>query len=144
MDTVLYPTRTNKARNHHKANTVIKRVRVLKVIEAAYIRDYELRLRFSDNTERIVDFGPFLAQSTNPLIRLYLDSDKFQEFRITGGDLEWNDFDLVFPIIDLYNDELIHSHSKRIRAAKGAQKKSKRTILPTGNGSRPIAKTRKA
>jgi len=56
-----------------------------------------LRLGFSDGTRRIVDFGPFLRQSRNPLIQAYLDPVAFARFTVRDGDLIWDDYDLCFP-----------------------------------------------
>ncbi|HXE51848.1 MAG TPA: DUF2442 domain-containing protein [Tepidisphaeraceae bacterium] len=65
--------------------------------------DFKLRLTFNDATQRTVDFGPFLRGSGNPLIRAYLDPAAFARFEIKDGDLVWGDYDLCFPIADLYD-----------------------------------------
>ena len=64
--------------------------------------DFKLRVTFNDAMERTVDFGPFLRGSRNPLIRAYLDPAAFARFEIRDGDLIWGDYDLCFPIADLY------------------------------------------
>lgn len=64
--------------------------------------DFKLRITFNDATERTVDFGPFLRGSRNPLIRAYLDPGAFARFEVRDGDLVWGDYDLCFPIADLY------------------------------------------
>jgi hypothetical protein len=64
--------------------------------------EFKLRLTFNDGTVRSVDFGPFLRQSRNPLIQAYLDADLFARFTVKDGDLIWGDYDLCFPIADLY------------------------------------------
>lgn len=72
-------------------------------IEAAeHVGGYRVRLVFSHDQERIVDFEPFLRTSPNPMIRRYLDPDNFNVFRVEYGDLVWNDYDLCFSIADLY------------------------------------------
>ena len=68
--------------------------------------DLRLKLSFSDGNHRIVDFGPFLASSRNPLIRAYLDPALFAQFTIKAGDIFWGDYDLCFPIADLYEGRL--------------------------------------
>ena len=68
--------------------------------------DYRLRLNFDDGTEQIVDFKPFLQQSIHPDIRAYLEPARFATFRIEYGDLVWGDYDLCFPIMDLYHNRL--------------------------------------
>jgi hypothetical protein len=65
--------------------------------------DFKLRLWFNDATQRMVDFGPFLLDSHNPLIREYLDPAAFSRFQVRDGDLVWGDYDLCFPISDLYD-----------------------------------------
>ena len=75
---------------------------VIFVDGARHEGDFRLRLTFNDGTERVVDFGPFLRQSHNPLIRAYLDPVAFARFSVRDGDLIWDDYDLCFPIADLY------------------------------------------
>ncbi len=75
---------------------------VIFVERAEAAGDFKLRLSFSDATQRVVDFGPFLRQSHNPLIQAYLDRAAFARFAIRDGDLVWDDYDLCFPIADLY------------------------------------------
>lgn len=75
---------------------------VVFVERAEYVGDYALRLRFNDGKERVVDFAPFLRKSHNPLIRAFLDPAAFAQFAVKDGDLVWGDYDLCFPIADLY------------------------------------------
>jgi hypothetical protein len=75
---------------------------VVFVERAEPMGDFSIRLTFSDATQRIVDFGPFLRQSRNPLIQAYLDPAAFARFAVKDGDLVWDDYDLCFPIADLY------------------------------------------
>ena len=67
---------------------------------------YKLRLSFSDGVERVIDFEPFLRRSRNPMIRAYLDPRKFANFRLAYGNLMWDDYDLCFPIADLYENNI--------------------------------------
>ncbi|MCK4761261.1 MAG: DUF2442 domain-containing protein [Candidatus Aminicenantes bacterium] len=83
----------------------------LETVKAEYIEDYKIRLEFSDNTERVVDFKPFLEQSKNPMTTKYLDKEEFRKFKIEYGDLTWNDYELCFPTIDLYDDNILKSVS---------------------------------
>jgi hypothetical protein len=76
---------------------------VIFVERAEHAGDYKLRLTFSDATQRIVDFAPFLRQSRNPLIQAYLDPAAFARFAVREGDLVWDDYELCFPIADLYD-----------------------------------------
>ncbi len=78
----------------------------LKIDSAKYLSDYAIRIRFSDGKERLVDFKPFLSKSLHPSIKKYLDENKFSNFSLTDGNLNWNDYDLIFPLSDLYNGQI--------------------------------------
>lgn len=67
---------------------------------------HRLQLRFSDGIERVVDFEPFLSGALNPLIRRFLDAQLFRQFVVQDGNLMWGDYDLCFPIADLYDGRL--------------------------------------
>lgn len=79
---------------------------VINIVSADLIGKYLLRLTFDDGKTQVVDFGPFLSQSRHPSIRAYLEDDRFSGFRLENGELIWGDFDLCFPMIDLYNNQL--------------------------------------
>ena len=70
--------------------------------------DYCLRLAFSDGQEREVDFLPFLSTARHPALREFLDPARFATYRLEYGDLIWGDYELCFPIADLYDNHLIH------------------------------------
>jgi hypothetical protein len=73
---------------------------------AQYVDGYKLQLLFNDGTKRLVDFEPFLSKSKHPDVRKYLNLNNFKSFSIVDGDLDWNDFELCFPIYDLYKGEI--------------------------------------
>lgn len=77
-------------------------------VETLAIQGIPLRLCFDDGTERTTDFQPFVAGSQHPDIRAFLDPLRFQDFHIEHGDQTWSDFDLCFPIMDLYQGQLVH------------------------------------
>ena len=78
----------------------------LKIDSAEYLSNYALRLFFNDGTERLVDFKPFLSKSLHPSNKKYLDEDQFSNFSLTDGNLNWNDYELIFPIWNLYNGKI--------------------------------------
>jgi hypothetical protein len=78
----------------------------LRIDSAKYLSDYVIRIKFSDGKERLVDFKPFLIKSIHPSIKKYLDENKFSNFSLIDGNLNWNDYDLIFPLSDLYNGQL--------------------------------------
>jgi len=79
---------------------------VVEVESAVHVGAYKLHLTFSDGRERTVDFGSFLKRSLNPMIRKYLNLAEFRNFTVEYGDLFWNDYDLCFPIADLYEGQI--------------------------------------
>ena len=78
----------------------------LKIDSARYLADYVVRILFNNGTERLVDFKPFLSNTSHPSIKKYLDEKKFSNFNLIDGNLNWNDYDLIFPIWDLYNGRI--------------------------------------
>jgi hypothetical protein len=74
---------------------------LVEVIAADYADNFTIRLVFSNGIQSIVDFKPFLQNSRHPTIRKYLDEKLFQSFAIIDGNLNWNEYDLIFPVADL-------------------------------------------
>ncbi|MDL1968309.1 MAG: DUF2442 domain-containing protein [Deltaproteobacteria bacterium] len=85
---------------------MINEGQVVKIERAKHLEAHKLKLSFNDGTEQIIDFGPFLSSSLNPLIRKYLSREEFIKYEIDEGDLEWNDYDLCFSIADLYENNV--------------------------------------
>jgi hypothetical protein len=76
-------------------------------MEAKYVPRYRVDIAFNDGTRRVVDFGPFLKQARNPMFTKYRGLRKFQSFHIQDGDLMWGDFEMIFPIMDLYTGNIL-------------------------------------
>ena len=76
-------------------------VDLIEIKSAIYIGDFAIRVFFNDGFNRLVDFKPFLESSLHPSIRKYLDETMFNQFEIIDGNLNWNDYDMIFPISDL-------------------------------------------
>jgi hypothetical protein len=81
-------------------------IKLIKVETAQYSGDYTIMIHFNDGYNRLVDFKPFLELSIHPSIRKYLDQNKFRKFDIIDGNLNWNDYDLIFPVDNLYEGQL--------------------------------------
>jgi Protein of unknown function (DUF2442) len=79
---------------------------VIEVVEARLESGYKLKIRFSDGTKRLVNFEPFLKSSSNPMIRLFLDPQRFSQFSVREGDLMWGAYELCFPVADLYENRI--------------------------------------
>jgi len=74
----------------------------ISIEEAKYLNDYKIYLKFNDGKERILDFKNFILSSQHPEIKKYQDKNLFKNFNLQYGEIEWNDYDLAFPIYDLY------------------------------------------
>ena len=75
---------------------------VIAIVNAEYTEAYKIRFSFDDGTVKEVDFGPFLNKQHNPMTRQFLDLNKFRDFKLEYGDIMWGDFEMCFPIWDLY------------------------------------------
>jgi len=78
----------------------------LNIREAEYISGYKLRLAFDNGTTRLMDFEPFLRQAQNPNLTRYRQLRRFKSFRLHYGNLMWGDYEMIFPIMDLYRGEI--------------------------------------
>jgi hypothetical protein len=79
----------------------------LRVIEATYVPRHRVDIKFNDGTRRVVDFGPFLKQARNPMFTKYRRLREFKSFHIHDGDLMWGDYEMIFPIKDLYHGTIL-------------------------------------
>jgi hypothetical protein len=79
----------------------------LRVIEATYVPRHRVDIKFNDGTRRVVDFGPFLKQARNPMFTKYRGIKEFKSFHIHDGDLMWGDYEMIFPIMDLYHGTIL-------------------------------------
>ena len=79
---------------------------VIDIIGAKYLGQFNIEITFSDNRLVVVNFEPFLEKSRNLEIRKYLKKELFKSYQIIDGNLDWNDFDLCFPVSDLYQGKI--------------------------------------
>jgi hypothetical protein len=80
---------------------------LIEIDNAIYLGNYVINIYFNDGVSKEVDFKPFLSSAIHPAIKDYLDETKFKQFKIVNGNLNWNDYDLIFPIADLYQGTLL-------------------------------------
>ncbi len=78
----------------------------INIVSSEYIADYKIQVIFNDGQKSIIDFENFLSNSLHPSIRLYLDTERFKQFKIVNGNLNWNDYELIFPLSDLINGQI--------------------------------------
>jgi hypothetical protein len=79
---------------------------IIEVTQAAQIADYVLELKFSDGKTKRVDFKKFLSGAHHPEIQKYLNQEQFKAFEVKDGNVIWNDYELIFPISDLYSGKI--------------------------------------
>ncbi len=79
------------------------KVKEINIVSASYLDDHKIELVFDDGKKNIVDFKDFLSKSKHPEIKKYLKKEFFRKFKIDNGNLNWNNYDLIFPISDLYD-----------------------------------------
>ena len=74
----------------------------ISIEEAKYMGEYRIYLKFNDGKEKTLDFKNFILSSQHPEIKKYENKNLFKNFNLEYGEIEWNDYDLAFPIYDLY------------------------------------------
>lgn len=79
---------------------------VISIQKAEYKDSFKIAMLFSDGIERTVDFESFLKQAKNPMTKKYLNKELFKSFKVENGDLVWNDYEMCFPIWDLYEGKI--------------------------------------
>jgi len=85
-------------------NTVA--TRYIKITSARYLENYQIEFEFDDQTKKVIDFEYFLNQAKNPMIKKYLNGEVFKKFTVRDADIDWNDYELCFPIADIYEGNL--------------------------------------
>lgn len=73
--------------------------------QATYLADYRIKVLFDDGTTRDIDLYGFLSKSRLPIIRQYLDLDKFRQFRVEDGTLAWGDNEFDLNPINIYRGQ---------------------------------------
>jgi hypothetical protein len=86
---------------------VVKENKYIEVVEARYIKDNILSIAFNDGVKREVNFSSFFDNNNTPYLKKYKTADKFKKFKIEDGNVVWGkDWDLIFPVEQLYNGEI--------------------------------------
>ena len=79
---------------------------VISIQKAEYEGDYRINFQFSDGVQKTVDFSNFLKNAKNPMTKKYIDKKLFQSYSLEFGDINWNDFEMCFPIWDLHEGNI--------------------------------------
>lgn len=66
-----------------------------------------LEIEFNDGYIVNVDFAPFIFSCGHPDYEKYKSIDAFLEFDIVDGNLNWDDYTMIFPVEDLYHNRIV-------------------------------------
>lgn len=89
----------------------------ISVTHATYLLDYQIKIEFSDNSSRVIDFEPFLTENTHPQWNKYNNINYFKKFKIENGNLVWGrNWDLIFPVYGLFTGNLFETCSKHLES----------------------------
>lgn len=77
------------------------------VTRAEYVDGLSLRVFFSDDTVRVIDFGDFIVRHPHPQYNKYQKPALFKQYTIRSGNIIWGKHaDLSFPVEALYYGDL--------------------------------------
>lgn len=85
---------------------MITSAEIASITKAQYLEKYQIHFVFSDNTEKTIDFEPFLRASRNEMTVKYLSLKEFQKFEIQYRNVSWNDYEMCFPFESLYEGRI--------------------------------------
>ena len=87
--------------SQERLNLLSKVLTMLKITQANYVKDYQIKVVFNDGACRIFDFGPVIAKY--PVFKELSDISKFRNYVVTDT-LEWNDGEIDIAPEYLYEN----------------------------------------
>ncbi|WP_146441922.1 DUF2442 domain-containing protein [Vibrio kanaloae] len=78
----------------------------LSVVRVTHITGHILEIEFNDKHVSVVDFAPFIFGNGHPDYDLYKNISNFLKFDLSDGNLNWDDYTMIFPVEDLYKNQL--------------------------------------
>ncbi|WP_226662105.1 DUF2442 domain-containing protein [Microbulbifer aggregans] len=79
------------------------------VKSARHLKSHILEITFNDGHKQIVDFAPFISSVQHPDYEQYKSEEKFLEYEIVDGNLNWDGYTMIFPVEDLYANKILRS-----------------------------------
>lgn len=79
----------------------------LSVVNAKHISGHILDIEFNDGHISTVDFATFIFSVGHPDYEPYKKVELFLNFDIEDGNLNWDDYTMIFPIEDLYYNKIL-------------------------------------
>ncbi len=78
----------------------------LSVKTARHSKSHILEITFSDGHISTVDFAPFIFSNGHPDYDKYKSVKEFLTYEVIDGNLNWDDYTMIFPVEDLYKSVL--------------------------------------
>ncbi|MFT7561687.1 MAG: hypothetical protein ACI93R_003616 [Flavobacteriales bacterium] len=72
-----------------------------------HLSGHILEITFSDDFKQVVDFSLFIFSNGHPDYDQYKKVEKFLTYEVVDGNLNWDDYTMIFPVEDLYKNTLI-------------------------------------
>ena len=102
--------------------------------KAEYIKDYQIKVYFTDGKITTIDMFNFLSTSNHPLISKFLDMELFKQFRIEMGTLCWGDNEFDLNPMNIYSGkydaDLRITKSKAVGTPRAKIRKTRITASP--------------
>ncbi len=78
----------------------------IEVVSANYLGGHTIALLFSDGTQQVICFMNFLKKFAHPDYDRYLNEEEFKKFQVIDGNINWNDYHMIFTIEALHNGKI--------------------------------------
>jgi hypothetical protein len=81
------------------------------IVKVRHVTEHKLEIEFNDSHVSIVDFAPFIFGrddifgSGHPDYDVYKDISRFLSFKLVDGNLNWDDYRMIFYIETLYDNK---------------------------------------
>jgi len=78
----------------------------LSIVSAKHIESYILELRFNNKHIQRVDLSSFIFSNRHPDYEQYKNKDMFLNYKLIDGNLNWDDYRMIFTVEDLYKGKI--------------------------------------
>ena len=79
----------------------------LSVKSVRHVKSHILEIEFSNGEFKILDFAPFIFSAGHPDYERYKSESGFLKYIVEDGNINWDDYTMIFPVEDLYSGKLI-------------------------------------
>ncbi len=81
----------------------------LLIDKVVHKKSHILEITFNDGHVQVIDFAPFIFSNGHPDYEKYKSEVGFLSYQLIDGNLNWDDYTMIFPIEDLYSGRLYHT-----------------------------------